>query len=78
MAEREIWEIVAERYGMYKKMMSSDGYNLAADLIKDALRGLSRQEIEPVLKAHGLKKPDIFFDNDDFWRGIQEKLKSDE
>ncbi len=78
MAERETWEIVAERYGMYKKMMSSDGYDLAADLIKEALRGLSPEEIGPVLKAHGLKKPDMFIDNDDFWRGIQEKLKSDE
>ncbi len=77
MSEREIWEIVAERYGMLKKMQHNDGYGLAADLTLEALRGLSREEIEPILEKHGLI-PNKFFGNDDFWQGVEAKLKSDE
>ncbi len=77
MAEREIWEVVAERYGMLKKMQGTDGYDLAADLTLEALRGLSREEIEPILEKHGLNA-DKFFGNNNFWQGVEAKLKSDE
>lgn len=74
MAEREVWEVVAERFGLYKKMRGTDGYTLTGDLTKEALKGLDKDQISAVLTAHGLKA-DSFFDNDEFWAGIREKLK---
>lgn len=77
MAEREVWELVAERFGLYKKMRGTDGYNLTGDLTKEALKGLDKDQICAVLAAHGLKA-DSFFDNYEFWAGVQEKLKLNE
>lgn len=77
MAEREIWEVVAERFGLYKKMRGIDGYNLTADLTKEALKGLDKDQISAVIAAHGLKA-EKFFNNDEFWANVQEKLKQNE
>lgn len=77
MAEREVWEVVAERFGLYKRMRGVDGYNLTGDLTEEVLKGLSKNEIVDVLAAHGLKA-EKFFDNDAFWAGVQEKLKLNE
>ncbi len=77
MAEREVWEVVAERFSLYKKMRGTDGYNLTNDLAKEALKGLDKDQISAVLAAHGLKA-EKFFDNDEFWAGVQEKLKLNE
>jgi len=73
MAEREDWEVVAQRYGLYKKMLGVDGYDLTQNLTEAALKGLSRREIEDVLNAHGLRA-DKFFENEAFWDNIQKKL----
>lgn len=77
MAEREVWEVVAERFGLYKKMRGVDGYNLTDDLTEVALKGLDKDQIRAVLEAHGLKA-EKFFQNDEFWAGVQEKLKLNE
>ena len=77
MAEREVWEVVAERFGLYKKMRGVDGYNLTGDLTEVALKGLDKDQIRAVLEAHGLKA-EKFFHNDEFWAGVQEKLKLNE
>lgn len=77
MMERPIWEIVAERFGMYQKMRNADGYNLFAELSAKVLKGLTKEQIIPILKAHGLKA-DKFFNNDEFWKKIEEKLRQNE
>ena len=77
MAEREIWEVVAERFALYKKIRGVDRFNLIQDLTEVALKGLSRPEIVEVLNAHGLKA-DKFFENEEFWNNVEIKLKNNE
>lgn len=77
MAEREVWEIVAERYGMYRRMLGKDGYRLTEGLAMEVFKGLNEAQIKEILLGHQLKA-DKFFGNDEFWLSIQEKLKGDE
>lgn len=77
MAEREVWKIVGERFGLYKKMRGVDGFGLTEGLTEEALKELNEEEIRGVLAKHGLVA-DMFFGNDDFWKNIQEKINSNE
>lgn len=60
MTEKPIWEIVAQRFSMLKKMQGVDGYNLVADLTAEVLKGLDQEQIKPILMAHGLNANKFF------------------